>query len=79
MCSCVETTLASIVDAKPKFDRFLLNPIILLNLKQEKRATDKFSAAVIEKLTEAFKGAADTLNGGIETAFSMPMLLTAKH
>ncbi|GJC80595.1 hypothetical protein ColLi_03433 [Colletotrichum liriopes] len=66
----VETTLSSVVDAKSKFDRLLLSPIILLNLKQEKSATDKFSAAVVEKVPEALKGAAETLIGRIEAAFN---------
>ncbi|KAF6843140.1 antigenic cell wall [Colletotrichum musicola] len=66
----VETTLGNVVDAKPKFDRLLLSPVILLNLKQEKSATDKFSAAVIEKVPEALQGAAKTLVGQIETAFN---------
>ncbi|GKT50544.1 cell wall mannoprotein 1 [Colletotrichum spaethianum] len=66
----VETTLGNVVDAKLKFDRLLLSPIILLNLKQEKSATDKFSAAVVEKVPEALKGAAETLVGRIDTAFN---------
>ncbi|KAK2031557.1 hypothetical protein LX32DRAFT_637138 [Colletotrichum zoysiae] len=65
----VETTLGNVVGAKPKFDKLLLSPIILLNLKQEKSATDKFSAAVVEKVPESLKGAAGTLVGRIETAF----------
>ncbi|KAK1995670.1 hypothetical protein LX36DRAFT_612112, partial [Colletotrichum falcatum] len=65
----VETTLGNVVDAKPKFDKLLLSPIILLNLKQEKSATDKFSVAVVEKVPEALKGAAGTLVRRIETAF----------
>ncbi|KAK2061982.1 hypothetical protein LY76DRAFT_565990 [Colletotrichum caudatum] len=65
----VETTLGNVVGAKLKFDKLLLSPIILLNLKQEKSATDKFSAAVVEKVPESLKGAAGTLVGRIETAF----------
>ncbi|KAK1564053.1 hydrophobic surface binding protein A-domain-containing protein [Colletotrichum navitas] len=66
----VETTLGNVVDAKPKFDKLLLSPIILLNLKQEESATDKFSATVVEKVPESLKGAAETLVGRIETAFN---------
>ncbi|KAK1964451.1 hypothetical protein LZ32DRAFT_541286 [Colletotrichum eremochloae] len=65
----VETTLGNVVAAKPKFDKLLLSPIILLNLRQEKSATDKFSAAVVEKVPESLRGAAETLVGRIETAF----------
>ncbi|TKW57110.1 hypothetical protein CTA1_7947 [Colletotrichum tanaceti] len=56
-----------------------LNPIVLPNLKREKSATDKFSAAVIKKLPEALKGAAETLDGRIKTVFSMTLLITAKQ
>ncbi|EFQ36520.1 hypothetical protein CGRA01v4_06113 [Colletotrichum graminicola] len=66
----VETTLGNVVDAKPKFDKLLLSPVILLNLKQEKSATDKFSAAVVEKVPKSLKGAAETLVGRIGTAFN---------
>ncbi|KAF4927488.1 Cell wall mannoprotein 1 [Colletotrichum viniferum] len=66
----VETTLGNVVNAKPKFDKLLLSPIILLNLRQEKSATDKFSAAVVEKVPEALQGAAKTLVAQIETAFN---------
>lgn len=65
----VNTTLTHVVDAKPKFDRFLLGPVILLTLKQEKSATDDFSAAVIEKVPEALRGVAQSLVGQIDSSF----------
>ncbi|KAL0935809.1 antigenic cell wall [Colletotrichum truncatum] len=65
----VDTTLGNVVDAKPKFDKLLLSPIILLNLKLEKDATDKFSAAVIEKVPESLQAVAKNLVAQIDTAF----------
>lgn len=65
----VNVTLATIVDAKPKFDHLLLSPVILLNLGLEKGATDKFSAAVKSKLPEEVADAADQLAAQIDEAF----------
>ncbi|CAG9986804.1 unnamed protein product [Clonostachys byssicola] len=46
----VNTTISTIVGAKPKFDHLLLGPVILINLELEKKATVGFSDAIIEKL-----------------------------
>ncbi|KAI3538303.1 hypothetical protein CPAR01_09207 [Colletotrichum paranaense] len=70
LSSGVQTTLTAVVDAKPKFDKLLLSPVILLNLKSEQSATDKFSAAVIEKVPEALQAFAKTLIEPIDTAFN---------
>ncbi|RDL31831.1 Uncharacterized protein BP5553_09233 [Venustampulla echinocandica] len=66
----VQTVLTSIVNAKPKFDKLVLvSPVVLVNLKEQKRATDKFSAAVVSKLPAAFVEVAKGLVAPIDTAF----------
>ena len=57
--------------AKAKFTAdLLISPIILLNLKEEKAATDKFSAAVISKVPTAYQGLAANIVAPIDTAFN---------
>jgi len=65
----VETTLATIVAKKQLFADELLQGAILLNLELEKAATDKFSAAVIEKVPESLQATAASLTAPIDTAF----------
>ena len=65
----VNLTLANIVEAKSKFDHLLLSPITLLNLKLEKDATDKFSAAVASKVPPELVSAAQALAKQIDEAF----------
>lgn len=55
LVTVVEETLDTIVSAKPKFDKLLFSPLILLNLVEEQSATDKFSAKIIEKIPAAFQ------------------------
>lgn len=69
LSSDVNSTLETIIAKKRKFDRLLLGPIILLNLKLEKDATEEFGAAVVEKVPEGLKGAAETLVAGISDSF----------
>ena len=69
LASNVNTTLETVIGAKPKFTKLLLSPIILANLKIEQHATDSFSEAVIEKVPEEFKEVAETLVEGIQQSF----------
>jgi hypothetical protein len=57
------------VDAKENFEDLLLGPVIWLNLVTEKDATDKFSAAVIEKVPSAQQPLAESLVAPVDTAF----------
>ena len=65
----VNTTLETVIQAKPKFDKLLLSPIILANLKLEQHATDKFSAAVVEKVPQELQETAKQLVAGIAESF----------
>ena len=66
----VQSSLQTIIDTKPKFDHLLvISPVILINLEQQKSATDKFSAAVISKVPEALQIVAQGLIAPVDTAF----------
>lgn len=65
----VEAALDTIVAAKSKFDKLLLSPVILLNLHLQKKATQDFSSAVIDKVPESLQAVAETLVQGIIDAF----------
>ena len=66
----VQTSLKTIVNTKSEFDKLLvISPIVLLNLEQEKAATDKFTKAVIAKLPEQFRSIAQGLTAPVDVAF----------
>ncbi|TQN69164.1 hypothetical protein CSHISOI_06308 [Colletotrichum shisoi] len=56
MCSCVETTLGSIVDAKPKFDRFLLNPIIFTQPQAREERDEQLQRSRDRKAPRGIQG-----------------------
>ncbi|KZZ94276.1 Cell wall galactomannoprotein [Moelleriella libera RCEF 2490] len=67
----VVSTLQTIVDTKPKFDRLIiLSPIVLLNLELEKGATEDFSATVVSKVPQDLKPVAEGLIKPIDDAFA---------
>lgn len=50
LIEATDTTLTTLVEAKPKFDHLLLSAAILLNLVLEKHATSNFGAAIVSKV-----------------------------
>jgi hypothetical protein len=71
LASMVESTLTNIVNSKPKFDKLIVvSPVILLNLKSEKSATDDFGAAVVAKVPPVLKATAQNLLAPIDDAFN---------
>lgn len=70
LVSDVETTLSNIVLHKDLFASELVGPVILLNLDQEKSATDDFSAAVVAKVPAALQAVALNIIAPIDTAFA---------
>jgi hypothetical protein len=66
----VNASLDAIVAAKPKFDRNLLTPVVLLNLEQQRSASSDFSDAVVGKLPENFVSTGQQLAAQISEAFS---------
>ncbi|KAL9624579.1 MAG: hypothetical protein Q9160_001243 [Pyrenula sp. 1 TL-2023] len=69
LATTVTSTLDTIVAKKPVFARELLAPGILLNLKLEKAATDRFSQATVSKVPVALQPIAASLIAPIDTAF----------
>lgn len=65
----VNSTLTTLIAAKPKFDKGLLTGIVLLNLEAEKSAAADFSDAVVSKLPATFTTTGEQLAGQIAAAF----------
>lgn len=65
----VNTTLTTLIAAKPSFDRNLLSAVVLLNLEQEKSASEGFSDALLEKLPSTFTSTGETLADEISASF----------
>lgn len=71
LASTVESVLNTIIAAKPKFDKLLVvSPVILLNLREEKAATDEFGSAVTAKVPSALQATASGLLAPIDAAFN---------
>ena len=71
LVATVQSTLNTVIAAKPKFNAdLLISPVLLYNLKQEKNATDEFSAAVISKVPPQFQFFAELIVAPIDTAFN---------
>ena len=69
LSNSVTSTLSTIVQNKPRFDKLLLSPVILLNLQLEKQATDQMSSAIIAKVPEELQATAQSLIAPIDAAF----------
>lgn len=65
----VQSVLSTIEAAKPKFEKLLLDPAILLDLVADKDATDKFQAAVIAKVPSDLQSLAQQLVAPVDPAF----------
>lgn len=70
LAGAVQSSLDTIVAKKPVFKKNLLQPAILLTLKQQSKLSDEFSAAVSEKLPEELRELAGTLVQPIKDAFA---------
>ena len=71
LASVVESTLDTIVAAKTQFDKLVVvSPVILLNLKEELQATDRFGEAVTSKVPVAVQATASGLLAPINAAFN---------
>lgn len=64
-----ESTLQTIQNKKSAFASVLLQPIILKNLKDQKTASDAFSAAVIAKVPDFAQEYAASLTAPLDPAF----------
>ncbi|KAK3339541.1 hydrophobic surface binding protein A-domain-containing protein [Neurospora tetraspora] len=69
LATSVNQTITAIIASKPKFDKLLLSPTILLNLKLEKKATEEMSEAIVSKIPELFRDFAKSLTVPIFESF----------
>lgn len=67
----VNSTLTTIIAAKPKFADILLAPVVLLNLELEKSASADFSDAVISKLPAVLAPVGEELSDEIAASFDL--------
>ncbi|KAK3192309.1 hypothetical protein K4F52_001522 [Lecanicillium sp. MT-2017a] len=67
----VDSTLKTLIAAKPKFDKFLIvSPILRGVLKKQRSATKEFSEAVVEKIPEELASIAELLIKQIDDNFA---------
>ncbi|KAA8629350.1 hypothetical protein SMACR_01077 [Sordaria macrospora] len=69
LATSVNQTITTIITSKPKFDKLLLSPTILLNLKLEKKATEELNDVIISKIPELFRDFARSLSAPIIDSF----------
>lgn len=69
LATTINSLLVVVVDAKTRFDRVLLTPVVLLNLEQEKSASSLLSSAVVGKLSEESVAKVQQLFAQIIAAF----------
>ncbi|KAG0646314.1 hypothetical protein D0Z07_8154 [Hyphodiscus hymeniophilus] len=69
LVSGVQSALSTVTDAREKFAKLLLAPVIKIDLELEKTATDRFSAAVVKKVPSAFQALAESLTAPVDVAF----------
>jgi hypothetical protein len=69
LVSIVQSSISTIIAKKPIFDADLISPLILLNLKEQKAASDAFSAAVVSKVPSIAQGLAESIIAPIDVAF----------
>ncbi|KAK0384872.1 hypothetical protein NLU13_7350 [Sarocladium strictum] len=65
----VNSTLQAVIDRRPDFQKLLLGPVILGTLEMQKSATDRYTAAVLEKVPQEAQAIARDLIGDIESSF----------
>jgi len=71
LVTVVSTTLSNVMRTKAAFDKLkVISPVILVNLKLEKEATDRFGTAVVAKVPFAFQATARSLLSPIDAAFN---------
>lgn len=69
LATTVNQTITAIITSKPKFDKLLLSPTILLNLKLEKKATEELNDVIVSKIPELFQDFARSLSAPIIDSF----------
>lgn len=67
----VNSTLTAIIDAKPKFDKNLLTPLILINLGLQKKATAELSDEIVKKVPAELQDTARELVKPVDEGFAL--------
>lgn len=67
----VNTTMTNLIDAKPKFDKLLMSPIIFINLGLQRKATTEMSEAIISKVPAGLQAIAQDLVAPIDASFEL--------
>lgn len=70
LVTSVNTTLTNLIEARPKFQKLLLSPVIVLNLKIQRAATAGLSEAIVAKVPEALQDIAKNLVAPIDQSFA---------
>jgi hypothetical protein len=71
LSTTVQSTLQTIIDTKPKFDKLvILSPVVLINLELEQDATEDFSGKVVSKVPAELQAIAKQLIQPIDEAFA---------
>jgi hypothetical protein len=69
LAGSVNSTLTTLISAKPKFDKLKLSPLILINLSLQRKATGQMSEAIIAKVPAELQELAKNLVEPIDDAF----------
>ncbi|KUJ13566.1 uncharacterized protein LY89DRAFT_160102 [Mollisia scopiformis] len=71
LSTAVSTTLSNLMRTKANFDKLkVITPVVLVNLKLENAASERFGAAVVAKVPPAFQAQALSLLAPIEASFN---------
>ncbi|GAB1319369.1 Antigenic cell wall galactomannoprotein [Madurella fahalii] len=67
----VNATMTNLINAKPKFDKLLMSPIIFINLGLQRKATTEMSEAIISKVPVELQAIAQDLVAPIDASFEL--------
>lgn len=71
LATAVNSTMTTIISAHGKFEHLLLAPVVLLDLKAQKAASDDMSNAIVAKVPAALQGIAQNLVAPIDASFNL--------
>lgn len=71
LAAAVNSTMTTIIDAHDKFEDLLLAPVVLLDLKAQKAASDDMSSAIVAKVPAALQAIAKNLVAPIDASFDL--------
>ncbi|CAK7220413.1 hypothetical protein SCUCBS95973_004145 [Sporothrix curviconia] len=70
LATTVNATMTAIINAHDDFEHLLLAPIVLLDLKAQKSASDDMSSALLAKVPTALQAIASNLAAPIDASFN---------